>query len=63
MPQGKLFSTDDFSGGDCETITPKNVIDILSDLKSNYKHQIDAFKAGKIKSELNEYSDYKCFMI
>ena len=65
MPQGKLFSTDVFSGEDCETITPKNVIDILSNLKSDYKQQIDAFKAGKIETgkKMKEYSDYKCFTI
>lgn len=63
MPQGKLFSTDVFIGDDCETINPKEALDILSALKTDYKQQIDSFNSGEIETKMNEYSDYKCFTI
>ena len=63
MPQGKLFSTDVFIGDDCETIKPKEAIDILSALKSDYRQQIESFKSGEIETKMDEYSDYKCFTI
>ena len=54
MPLGKLFSTDSFSGENCEQISPKTQADIMAQLRNGYAERVKEINEGKIETADNK---------
>ena len=53
MPYGILFSTDVFSGKDCELITPKIQAELLPQLRNGYAERVKEISKGRIETAGN----------
>ena len=54
MPIGKLFSTDDFFGDNCERISPKTKAAIMDQLRNGYAERVREINAGHIETADNK---------
>ena len=54
MPQGKLFSTDNFSGTNFEQITPASQDDVMEQLRKGYTERREEINDGIIETADNE---------
>ena len=54
MPQGKLFSTDNFSGSNFEQITPSSQGDVMDQLRKGYTERRKEINEGIIETADNE---------
>ena len=53
MPYGKLYSTDDFFGSNCELITPKLQVNIMEQLRNGYAERVSEISSGVIETADN----------
>ena len=53
MPKGKLFSTETFSGENCELITPKQQSDTMAQLRNGYAERVKEINEGRIETADN----------
>ena len=54
MPYGKLFSTDEFYGENCELITPDIQADVMTQLRNGYEERVKEISEGRIETADNK---------
>ena len=54
MPYGKLFSTDEFFGENCELITPDIQADVMTQLRNGYEERVKEISEGRIETADNK---------
>ena len=54
MPYGKLFSTDEFIGDNCEHITPRIKVEVMKQVRNGYAERVKEIKEGRIETADNK---------